>query len=94
MLEEAIQGLKIDPEGVYVDVTFGVEAIYRNILQSFLNKGKLLLSIRMRPPIKIPFQTIGLPIDGNFSHLKRHLKFCGITTEWYLCRLWRLLSSI
>ena len=32
MLEEAIQGLKINPDGVYVDVTFGVviPKLYQN----------------------------------------------------------------
>ena len=33
MLEEAIQGLKIDPDGVYVDVTFGGGGHSKAILQ-------------------------------------------------------------
>ena len=42
MLEEAIQGLKIDPDGVYVDVTFGGGGHSRAILQKLSNKGRLL----------------------------------------------------
>ena len=42
MLEEAIQGLKIDPDGVYVDVTFGGGGHSRAILQNLSNRGKLL----------------------------------------------------
>ena len=58
MLEEAIQGLKIDPDGVYVDVTFGGGGHSRQYFKSFQIKEGCWLSIRMRPPIKIPFQTI------------------------------------
>ena len=37
MLEEAIQGLKIDPDGVYVDVTFGGGGHTRAFLEAAEN---------------------------------------------------------
>tara|TARA_B100001250_G_scaffold370790_1_gene355178 strand:+ start:30 stop:932 length:903 start_codon:yes stop_codon:yes gene_type:complete len=81
MLEEAIQGLKIDPDGVYVDVTFGGGGHSRAILQKLSNKGKLLAIDQDEAAHQnsISDDRFHL-IDGNFSHLKRHLKFCGITT--------------
>ena len=81
MLEEAIQGLKIDPDGVYVDVTFGGGGHSRAILQKLSNKGKLLAFDQDEAAHQnsISDDRFHL-IDGNFSHLKRHLKFCGITT--------------
>ena len=81
MLEEAIQGLKIDPDGVYVDVTFGGGGHSRAILQKLSNKGRLMafdqdVAAHQNSISDNRFHLI----DGNFSHLKRHLKFCGITT--------------
>tara|TARA_B100000579_G_scaffold419015_1_gene417173 strand:+ start:167 stop:1069 length:903 start_codon:yes stop_codon:yes gene_type:complete len=81
MLEEAIQGLKIDPDGVYVDVTFGGGGHSRAILKKLSNNGKLLALDQDEAAHKnsISDDRFHL-IDGNFSNLKRHLKFCGITT--------------
>ena len=42
MLKEAIQGLKIDPDGVYVDVTFGGGGHSRAILKKLSQRGRLL----------------------------------------------------
>mgnify|MGYP002008804209 CR=1 FL=1 len=81
MLEEAIQGLKIDPDGIYVDVTFGGGGHSRAILQKLSNKGKLLALDQDEATHQnsISDDRFHL-IDGNFSDLKRHLKFCGTTT--------------
>ena len=81
MLEEAIQGLKINPDGVYVDVTFGGGGHSRAIIQKLSERGRLLAfdqdeAAQQNTISDDRFQLIG----GNFSHLKRHLKFCGITT--------------
>ena len=81
MLKEAIQGLKIDPDGVYVDVTFGGGGHSRAILQNLSSRGKLFAFDQDKAAHEnsISDDRFHL-IDGNFSHLKRHLKFCGITT--------------
>ena len=80
MLEEAIQGLKIDPDGVYVDVTYGGGGHSRAILQKLSDRGRLIafdqdVAAHKNSISDNRFQLI----DGNFSHLNRHLKFCGIT---------------
>jgi len=73
--------LKIDPDGVYVDVTFGGGGHSRAILQKLSNRGRLLAFDQDKAAHEnsISDDRFHL-IDGNFSHLKRHLKFCGITT--------------
>ena len=42
MLEEAIQGLKIDPDGVYVDVTYGGGGHSSVLLQNLSDRGRLI----------------------------------------------------
>ena len=81
MLEEAIQGLKIDPDGVYVDVTFGGGGHSRAILQKLSDRGRLLAfdqdqAAHQNAISDDRFHFIG----GNFSQLKRHLKFYGISS--------------
>ena len=81
MLEEAIQGLKIDPDGVYVDVTFGGGGHSRAILQKLSESGRLMafdqdLEALQNEIIDDRFQLI----RGNFSHLNQYLKFHGIST--------------
>ena len=47
LLYESIEGLNIQPEGIYVDVTFGGGGHSAEILKRLKN-GSLLLSIRMK----------------------------------------------
>ena len=81
MLEEAVQGLKIDPDGVYVDVTFGGGGHSRAILQKLSESGRLMafdqdLEALQNEIVDDRFQLI----RGNFSHLNQYLKFHGIST--------------
>jgi 16S rRNA (cytosine1402-N4)-methyltransferase len=80
MLEETIQGLKIDPDGVYVDVTYGGGGHSRAILQKLSDRGRLIafdqdVAAHENSISDNRFQLI----DGNFFHLNRYLKFFGIT---------------
>lgn len=80
MLEEAIQGLEINPDGVYVDVTFGGGGHSRAILKKLSKEGRLLAFDQDEAAQQniISDERFQL-INGNFSHLKRHLKFYGIS---------------
>ena len=74
MLEEAVQGLKIDPDGVYVDVTFGGGGHSRAILQKLSESGRLMafdqdLEVLQNEIIDDRFQLI----KSNFSHLNQYL---------------------
>ena len=80
MIEETIQGLKIDPDGVYVDVTYGGGGHSRAILQKLSDRGRLIafdqdVAAHENSISDNRFQLI----DGNFFHLNRYLKFLGIT---------------
>jgi 16S rRNA (cytosine1402-N4)-methyltransferase len=80
MLEEAIQGLEINPDGIYVDVTFGGGGHSRAILKKLSKEGRLLAFDQDEAAQQniISDERFQL-INGNFSHLKRHLKSNGIS---------------
>jgi 16S rRNA (cytosine1402-N4)-methyltransferase len=80
MIDETIQGLKIDPDGVYVDVTYGGGGHSRAILQKLSDRGRLIafdqdIAAHENSISDNRFQLI----DGNFFHLNKYLKFFGIT---------------
>ena len=81
MLEESIEGLRIDPDGFYVDVTFGGGGHAAAILQKLSDKGRLLAfdQDEAAQHNKITDERFQL-IYGNFSHLKSHLKFYGVSS--------------
>ncbi|MCF2499380.1 16S rRNA (cytosine(1402)-N(4))-methyltransferase RsmH [Dyadobacter chenhuakuii] len=77
MLSECLEGLNIQPEGVYVDVTFGGGGHSRAILEK-LTTGRLLVfdqdpdaaanAAEFKDDKRFTF------IAANFRHLKRYLK--------------------
>jgi 16S rRNA (cytosine1402-N4)-methyltransferase len=81
MLRECIEGLKIKPDGVYVDVTFGGGGHSKVILQQLGDTGKLLV-FDQDPDAKTNAEAINDPrlvfIDANFRHLKKYLRLYGV----------------
>jgi 16S rRNA (cytosine1402-N4)-methyltransferase len=77
MLSECLEGLNIQPEGIYVDVTFGGGGHSRAILEK-LTTGRLLVfdqdpdaaanAAEFKDDKRFTF------IAANFRHLKRYLK--------------------
>ena len=80
MLYEAVQGLKIIPDGIYVDVTFGGGGHSKEIIRHLTANGRLFAFDQDRTAFenKLEDHRFHL-IKGNFSEIKRHLKFYGIT---------------
>jgi 16S rRNA (cytosine1402-N4)-methyltransferase len=80
MLKECIEGLEINPEGVYVDVTFGGGGHTKEILK-YLKGGKLF-SFDQDEDAKVNADEIKESsftlIEANFRYLKRYLKLNGI----------------
>jgi 16S rRNA (cytosine1402-N4)-methyltransferase len=76
MLHEAVDGLNIKPDGVYVDVTFGGGGHSREILKRLGKKGKLIAFDQdedaMRNAIDDPRFLL---LNNNFSYLKNFLKY-------------------
>jgi 16S rRNA (cytosine1402-N4)-methyltransferase len=84
MLEECIEGLNIDPEGIYVDVTFGGGGHSKAILEK-LTTGKLYAFDQDEDAVKnfetlksmFPEKEIEL-IKANFRFLKKYLRLHGV----------------
>lgn len=78
LLHSSVDGLNINPNGVYVDVTFGGGGHSIEILKS-LDKGKLI-AFDQDPDAKknLPEDDRILFIDQNFRFMRNFLQFNGI----------------
>jgi len=78
LLTETVNGLNIQPNGVYVDVTFGGGGHSREILARLGAKGKLIAFDQDKDAL---LNTIDdarfLLINENFRYIKRFLRFYG-----------------
>jgi 16S rRNA (cytosine1402-N4)-methyltransferase len=76
MLNECIEGLHINPNGIYVDVTFGGGGHSRAILNKLSSKGKLVAFDQDEDARKnLPDDARLVFIDQNFAFLKNHLRY-------------------
>lgn len=79
-LSDAVSGLNIDPEGIYVDVTFGGGGHSREIL-SKLTTGKLIAFDQDEDAQKNLIEDERfIFIPQNFAYLKNFLKLYGFTS--------------
>jgi 16S rRNA (cytosine1402-N4)-methyltransferase len=75
LLKEAIEGLNIKPDGVYVDCTFGGGGHSKAILEKLGAKGKLIAFDQDAAAQKnLPADERITFIPQNFKHLQRFLK--------------------
>jgi 16S rRNA (cytosine1402-N4)-methyltransferase len=79
LLTESVDGLNINPEGIYVDVTFGGGGHSKEILKRLGEKGKLYAFDQDSDALenKIDDDRFTL-IHENFRFLKRFLRFHGV----------------
>jgi 16S rRNA (cytosine1402-N4)-methyltransferase len=79
LLKETVDGLNIQPSGVYVDVTFGGGGHSREILNRLGPNGKLYAFDQDKDALenKIDDERFTL-INENFRFIKRFLRFYGI----------------
>lgn len=79
MLKECLDGLKIRPDGIYVDVTFGGGGHSRGIIHLLGENGRLYAfdqdSDALANSINDPRFTF---INENFKHLKNFLRLHGV----------------
>jgi 16S rRNA (cytosine1402-N4)-methyltransferase len=79
LLKECIEGLKIKPDGIYVDVTFGGGGHSRVILEQLNENGRLYAFDQDEDAQKNDLNDERFVlIPQNFKFLKRHLKFHGV----------------
>ena len=80
LLQESIDGLNIQPNGIYVDVTFGGGGHSKEILKH-LKTGKLIAFDQDEDAvINIPSDGKFIFLNQNFRFLKNNLQFNNITT--------------
>lgn len=79
LLEETVDGLNIQPSGVYVDVTFGGGGHSREILKRLGPNGKLYAFDQDKDALenKIDDERFTL-VNENFRFIKRFLRFYGL----------------
>ncbi len=79
LLKESVDGLNINPDGIYVDVTFGGGGHSKEILSRLSAKGKLFAFDQDEDAVnnKLNDERFVL-IEENFRYIKRFLRFHGI----------------
>lgn len=79
LLNETVDGLKIKPGGVYVDVTFGGGGHSKEILKRLDDKGKLFAFDQDLDALKNSIDDNRFTlINENFRYIKRFLRFHGV----------------
>lgn len=79
MLQPCLDGLNINPDGIYVDVTFGGGGHSREIYKQLSENGKLVAFDQDADAKKNAWQAPNfIFIPSNFSFLKNHLRANGI----------------
>lgn len=80
LLEACLEGLAINPNGVYIDITFGGGGHSKAILERLSDKGQLL-SFDQDADARANAQSINDKrftfIDANFRHLQKYLRLYG-----------------
>lgn len=80
LLKESIEGLAIQPGGIYVDCTFGGGGHSRAILEQLNEKGKLVAFDQDDDARKnLPKDERVIFVPQNFKHLQRFLRLHKIT---------------
>ena len=79
LLQETVNGLNIDPNGIYVDVTFGGGGHSKEILSRLGPNGKLFGFDQDEDALAnaLPDERFTL-IQENFRYIKRFLRFHGV----------------
>ncbi len=79
MLDECIEGLNINPDGIYVDVTFGGGGHSREIYKKLSSKGKLIVFDQDPDAKANAWEADNFYfIAANFAYMANHLRMMGI----------------
>lgn len=79
MLQECLDGLNINPDGIYVDVTFGGGGHSRAIFEKLSPKGKLIVFDQDPDARANAWEASNFHfVAANFAFLKNHLRVLGI----------------
>ena len=81
MLQECIDALDINPDGVYVDVTFGGGGHSRAIFEKLSSKGRLIAFDQDPDAHKNVWDAPNFDlVPANFAFISNHLRLMGVKT--------------
>lgn len=79
MLTECLEGLNINPDGIYVDVTFGGGGHSRAIFEKLSAKGQLIVFDQDPDAKRNAWEAPNFHfVAANFAFLQNHLRLLGI----------------
>ena len=79
MLHECIEGLTINPDGVYVDVTFGGGGHSKEIYKKLSSKGKLIVFDQDPDAKENAWEADNFYfVAANFAFISNHLRLLGV----------------
>ena len=88
MLQECIEGLNINPDGIYVDVTFGGGGHSKAILQQLSDKGRLIAFDQDADAVKnLPDDKRITLYQTNFKYFANFLQLEGVKADGILADL-------
>ncbi|NQW35963.1 MAG: 16S rRNA (cytosine(1402)-N(4))-methyltransferase RsmH [Flavobacteriales bacterium] len=80
LLKQSVDGLEIDPNGIYVDVTFGGGGHSKEILKRLGDGGRLLAFDQDEEALQNSLDDDRFSlISGNFKYIKRFLRVHGVS---------------
>ena len=78
MLQQCLDGLAINPDGIYVDVTFGGGGHSKEIFKKLSSKGKLIVFDQDPDAKKNAWEAENFYfVASNFAFISNHLKMMG-----------------
>ena len=79
MLNECLEGLQINPDGVYVDVTFGGGGHSRAIFEKLSSKGQLIAFDQDPDALRNVWEAPNFNfVPANFAYISNHLRLLGL----------------
>ena len=77
LLEESVSGLNIDPDGVYLDLTFGGGGHSREILKRLKDGCLIGFDQDSDALANVPDDSRIIFVNHNFRYLRNFLRYCG-----------------
>ena len=77
VLEESVSGLNIDPDGVYLDLTFGGGGHSREILKRLKDGCLIGFDQDSDALANVPDDSRFIFVNHNFRYLRNFLRYCG-----------------
>ncbi|HNS29053.1 MAG TPA: 16S rRNA (cytosine(1402)-N(4))-methyltransferase RsmH [Tenuifilaceae bacterium] len=79
LLAESIEGLRIKPKGIYIDLTFGGGGHSRAIIRNLSSKGRLIAFDQDKEALTNRIDDLRFKlVHANFKYLYNYLRYLGV----------------